>query len=458
MSTALEPVTVLRHVQAYTMDPAQPRAEALAWRGHRLIAAGPADEVVAAAGPRARLLDGGGATVIPGLIDAHIHFMWYAMGLLRVNLEGTSGVAAVRERLAARVATLEPGAWVLGGGWDNTTWDPPVFPTAADLDPVTGDHPAVLDRKDGHSIWVNHAALAAAGITRDTPDPPGGRIGRDAAGAPDGMLYEGAAIDLVADRVPPESAAARDAAIDEGLQTVVASGLTTIQDVELPEAFVGFQQRAAAGRLPVRVVMFLALPTLRESIAVGLRTGFGNARLRIGPVKIFSDGSLGSRTAEMLAPFEGTDDRGVATIPQADLEAAILAASAAGIAVAVHAIGDAANRRVLDAFARARAVESGAPRRPTATATRATPCATASSTPNWLTRPTGRASGNSASSPRCSPSTPRRTWPWPTGSGARGRRAAPMPGRACRRRAPAWPSAPTPRSRRSTRSRASTPR
>jgi predicted amidohydrolase YtcJ len=207
---------------------------------------------------------------------------------------------------------------------------------------------------------VNSAALALASITRDTPDPPGGRIGRDAQGEPDGILYEGAAMESVYRLVPDESAAERRGAVLQALQNVTAAGLTGFHDCESPEAFAAFQELEAAGQLPLRVVMLLALPTLRESIAVGLRSGFGSTRLRVGPVKIFSDGSLGSQTAEMLAPFEGTTDNyGVGTISQPDLEAASLAASGAGIAVAVHAIGDAANRRVLDAFARARLVESG---------------------------------------------------------------------------------------------------
>jgi predicted amidohydrolase YtcJ len=286
--------------------------------------------------------------------------MGYADSLLRVDLDGVSSLETALERVAARTATASAGAWVRGRGWNNNLWSPTTFPTRHDLDRVTGDHPALMARKDGHSIWVNSAALALAGITRDTADPPGGRIGRDAQGEPDGILYEGAAMDSVYRLLPDESAAERRAAVQQALQNVIAAGLTGFHDCESPEAFAAFQELEAAGQLPLRVVMLLALPTLRESIAVGLRSGFGSARLRVGPVKIFSDGSLGSLTAEMLAPFEGTTDNyGVATISQADLEAAILAASGAHIAVAVHAIGDAANRRVLDAFARARLVEAG---------------------------------------------------------------------------------------------------
>ncbi|MDQ2807097.1 MAG: amidohydrolase, partial [Chloroflexota bacterium] len=305
-------------------------------------------------------LDGGGRTVLPGLIDAHIHFMWYAWGLLRVDLEAVPSLGAALQRVAERVAALEPGAWVRGSGWNNNLWQPNNFPNRADLDRVTGDYPAVMTRKDGHSIWVNSAALRVAGIDRASPDPPGGRIGRDATGDPDGMLYESAAMDLVYRHVPDESAAAKAEAVQRGLAAVAASGLTGFHDLEDAGTFHTFQELEAAGALPVRVVMLLALATLDASLAAGLRTGFGNTRLRVGPLKIFSDGSLGSQTAEMLAPFAGSADNcGVQTVSQEVMEAAILAAARAGIPSAIHAIGDAANRRVLDAFARARQVELG---------------------------------------------------------------------------------------------------
>ncbi len=353
-------VTILYNVRAYTMDPATPQAEALAWRGERLLAVGSRTAVAATAGPGARMVDGGGRIVLPGLIDAHIHFMWYAWGLLRVDLEGVPSLGAALQRVEDRVATLEPGAWVRGSGWNNNLWQPNGFPTRTDLDRVTGDHPAVMTRKDGHSIWVNSAALHMAGIDHATVDPAGGRIGRDATGTPDGLLYEGAAMDLVYRLVPDESAAEQADAVRRGLAAVAAAGLTGFHDIEDAATFHTFQELAAAGALPVRVVMLLALATLDASLAAGLRSGFGNTRLRIGPLKIFSDGSLGSQTAEMLAPFAGSAANcGVQTVAQDAMEAAILAAARAGIPSAIHAIGDAANRRVLDAFARARQVELG---------------------------------------------------------------------------------------------------
>jgi len=353
-------MTVLHNVRVCTMNPQQPEADALAWRGDRILAVGAEADVRAAAGNDARLVDGWGRTVLPGLIDSHIHFMGYATGLLRVDLEGVPSLGEALERVAERSATTQPGDWVRGGGWNNNLWRPNGFPDRADLDRVTGDRPAVMTRKDGHSSWVNSAALAAGGVTRETPDPPGARIGRDASGEPDGMLYEWAAIDLVHRHMPDEAEAERAGAVRQALHNAAAAGLTGFHDIEGPEAFTAFQRLSEAGDLPLRVFMLLALDSLMEGIELGLRTGFGNDRLRLGQVKIFSDGSLGSQTAQMLAPFEGTTDNyGVETISQDDLERALLAAGKAGIGVAVHAIGDAANRRVLDAFARARREESG---------------------------------------------------------------------------------------------------
>src|SRR5689334_1407115 len=226
MTNGTEPVTVLRNVRVYTMDARQPEAAALAWRGERLIAVGAADEVAAAAGPGARLIDGAGRTVVPGLIDSHIHFMGYADSLLRVDLDGVPSLETALERVAARTATASAGAWVRGRGWNNNLWSPTTFPTRHDLDRVTGDHPALMARKDGHSIWVNSAALALAGITRDTADPPGGRIGRDAQGEPDGILYESAAMDSVYRLLSDESAAERRAAVQLALRDVKAGWVT----------------------------------------------------------------------------------------------------------------------------------------------------------------------------------------------------------------------------------------
>jgi predicted amidohydrolase YtcJ len=357
-------ITIIENARIYTMDRDMPGAEALAWRDGRVLAVGDGQSVrqavrtvgtVGTAGA-ARRVDLGGRAVIPGLVDAHIHFLSYSRSLTRIQLDGIKSKEEAVAMVAARAREVGPGRWILGGGWNNNLWSPPEFPTRHDLDLAAPHNPVLLDRKDGHSCWVNSAVLHLAGISRDTPDPPGAAIGRDEAGEPDGMLYE-SAVQLARGAV--QEPRQDDAAVmRRGMTLLAGMGLTGIHDCEGPEAFRVFQDLSATGELGQRVVMLLPYRGLDDAIKLGLRTGFGSDRLAIGPVKIFSDGSLGSRTAEMLEPYEGYPGyTGIGTIPQDELEEAIARASEAGIPSAVHAIGDAANRRVLDAFQKARGRE-----------------------------------------------------------------------------------------------------
>ena len=340
--------TVFTNGYIYTVDGPWP-VEAMAVRNGRIVAVGTSREL--SGGANARIINLGERTVIPGLIDAHIHFLSYSRSLNKVILEGVRSKEEVLRMVEEKAKELGPRRWILGGGWNHYLWDPPSFPTRHDLDRVAPNNPVLLDRKDLHSCWVNTLALQAAGINRDTPDPPGAAIGRDADGEPDGLFYESAtAIPRRAISEAPEDALT---VMRKGFQNLASMGLVGFHDCEGPDAFSAFQHLDAEGELPLRVVILLAYPTLDESIEIGLRTGFGSDKLRVGPVKIFSDGSLGSMTAQMLEPYVGhPDNRGISTIPQEELEEAVRKAAEAGIPAAVHAIGDAANRRVLDAFAK----------------------------------------------------------------------------------------------------------
>lgn len=362
MPTQLSRSTLLENARIYTMDRALPRAEAIAVRDGRILAVGGLEEVREAAGQGARRVDLGGRAVIPGLIDAHIHFLAYARYLTRIDLEGIRSKEEVLEKVAAKARELGPGRWVLGMSWNNNLWSPPDFPTRHDLDRVAPENPVLLDRKDLHSCWVNSLALRRANVTRDTPDPPGAAIGRDEAGEPNGMLYE-SAVRLIRQAVDDKEE--EDVAIlRNALKVVAGMGVTGMHAPEGPDAFSAYQQLEASGELSVRMVMLLAYAGLDRAIGVGLRTGFGSDRLAIGPVKIFSDGALGSQTAQMLEPYEGNpNNMGISTIPQEELEEAIVRAGEAGIPCAIHAIGDAANRRVLDAFEKARERERPGPQR-----------------------------------------------------------------------------------------------
>ncbi len=349
-------VTVVEHARIYTMHDDLPLAEAMALRAGQVIAVGSREEIGRLPGITVRI-DAGGHALIPGLIDAHIHFLSYSRGLSRINLDGVDSRERALALVAEKARHTPPGRWILGAGWNHNLWDPPVFPTRYDLDRVAPVNPVYLDRKDGHSAWVNSLALQRAGITRHTPDPPGAVIGRDHTGEPDGMLFESAT--LLVRRAIEDPLEDPVEAMRQGFRELARMGLTAIHDIEGPDAFSALQIMDAAGQLPLRVVAFLPYYRLDEAIRLGLRTGFGSDRLRVGPVKIFSDGSLGSVTAEMLEPYEGQpNNRGIPTIPQDELEEAIIRAASAGIPSAIHAIGDAANRRVLDAFQKAREAEA----------------------------------------------------------------------------------------------------
>jgi hypothetical protein len=346
------PITLVENARVYTLDFQMPRADAVAIQDGRILAVGSRDEM-GSLGGEVRRVDAGGRAVIPGLIDAHIHLLDYSRSLARVNLDGVTSKEEALRMVAETARQVEPGAWVRGGGWNNNLWSPPHFPTRHDLDRIAPDKPVFLDRKDLHSAWINTEALRRAGITRDTPDPPGASIGRDEAGEPNGMLFESAVL-LARDAIDeaPEDAAT---AMRRGFDALLAMGITSVHVPEGPECFGTLQVLDYGEVLPLRVVIMLPIYRLREAIALGLRTGFGSERLRVGPVKIFSDGSLGSQTAQMLEPYESNPGNlGIGTIPQGELEGHIIEAARAGIPSAVHAIGDAANRRVLDAFRKSR--------------------------------------------------------------------------------------------------------
>ncbi len=335
----------------HTLDAKHPRAHAMAIAGGRVVAFDA--DAQAQRTRHTEVIDLRGRAVVPGPVDHHIHFTGYALGLARVQLEGAHSIEEAVARVAARVQTVQPGEWILGLGWNHLDWAPPVFPTKEPLDRVAPNNPVALDRKDGHSVWLNSAALRAARITRETPNPTGGVIDRDADGEPTGLLREKAAWlldDLVqSDSVHPEQ-------LLTAIQNAHRVGLTGIHNVESAGPLRAFQDLHAQGKLTLRVVHMLPADNLDHAIAVGLRTGWGDEWLRLGGVKIFADGSLGSQTARMLEAFEDQPDNcGVAVTPPEEIERKARAAAQAGIMVLTHAIGDRAIRDVLDVYAKLRA-------------------------------------------------------------------------------------------------------
>lgn len=318
--------------------------EALLARGGRVVALGSEREVRAAALPGAEVLALHGATATPGLTDAHVHLSTWALARRRVELHAARSLDEGLARIRA-YAERHAGGWVLGGGWDLHRWGG--LPTRAPLDALLPDRPALFDSHDLHAVWLNSAALAACGLTRDTPDPEGGRIVRDPAGEPTGVLLDNAMPLAYAHRPQPSPAELQDALAD-AQAALHAWGVTGVHSVE-PTGFADFEALRQAGRLRLRVLQSVALDRLDAALALGLRSGFGGEWLRVGGVKLFLDGALGSRTALLSEPYEGeTEYRGIETLPPAEFRAVVERAARGGLAATAHALGDAAVERALD--------------------------------------------------------------------------------------------------------------
>jgi predicted amidohydrolase YtcJ len=345
----------------HTMDPALPVAAAVAIRGHHIAAVGSDEHVRALPGAGDwRTVDLRGRTVLPAFTDSHLHFLECALKASTLSLEEHLSLDACLASVREYVHEADPGVWIRGWGWSDSTWPAGPVPWRRLLDGVAPELPVVLTKKDGHVIWVNSEALRRAGVNEDTAEPSGGVIERDPeTGQPTGIFKEGA-MHLVCDAIPSPSAEERQAALRKAVAHAHELGITGVHDCGSwqsvkDESLSDYQQMIGGNELGVRVFMMIGRANLDKAISVGLRSGFGGSLLRVGNVKLFCDGTLGSQTAQMIEPFVGQpDNTGVAATSQEELEDTIYQASSAGIACSVHAIGDAANRRVLDAFEKQR--------------------------------------------------------------------------------------------------------
>lgn len=354
---------VLLNANVHTLDAAHPHAEAICIAGDRIVSAGTSAEARACIGDRTRVVDLRGATVVPGWTDAHYHLGSVGWREMRLNLEGTPSAAALAQAVAERVAKAQPGEWILGRGWIETHWQPAQFPSRKDIDPVSPRNPVVVERADGHAILVNSAALQLAGITASTPDPPGGRILRDARGEATGMLIDRAE-DLVTPRIPdPTEAQERQALVLAGERSVKL-GLTTIHDAGRMSRGESVDWTDVArlrdlyreGRYKLRVYKSIMGPG--EGTARLLREGpmLGDAggRLTVRAIKLQIDGALGSRGAALLEPYsDEPSTRGLFRLTDAQVQPLLEEALKRGIQLEVHAIGDDANRHVLDLYEQA---------------------------------------------------------------------------------------------------------
>lgn len=359
--------------------------------GDRIAALGPQAELQAAAavattGAECEFIDLGGKAVLPGLTDSHVHFVAYSESLEQVDLSGCRSLAAVLDLIAARAQSLPERAWIRGSGWNKNDW-PDLgshasstaggFPCAADLDGVTGGRPTAFYSKDFHAVWLNSVAMSLIGgrigLDPDRPaptDPPGGVILRHGDGRPAGVFLDGA-MALIEPLLPTVTLDERVRALRRGIVQAHRFGLTGIHNCEGTESLTAFQvlRTLSGGRLPLRVLHHLPEESLDQAVAVGLRSGLGDATLKIGAIKVFADGSLGSQTALMFEPYSRAKEpgwRGVYAREGARRGLAELFADAfaCGFSVACHAIGDKANAIVLDAIAHAAAGSQAEPFRP----------------------------------------------------------------------------------------------
>lgn len=335
----------------HTMDAAHPRTSAVALAGNRIVATGNDDAMRALLDPGGQAVDLHGRTVVPGFTDAHLHFLSYGLSLREIDLAEVPTLAEAQQRVAARAASTAPNHWLTGRGWDQSLWTGGNFPSRRDLDAVAPDHPVLLRRKCGHAAWANSQALALAGITAATPDPFGGEIERDPTDdEPTGILKE-LAIDLVGRLLAQPSDAEAVAAVRAAMAQAHKHGIVGVHNMEGAAALRAFQTLRDAGELQLRVVQQIPEADLDAAIQMGIRSGWGDDRLRVGAVKIFADGALGARTALMVEPYEGEPaNYGIAVATAEHLAAQVEKAARAGLAVHIHAIGDQANRNVLDAI------------------------------------------------------------------------------------------------------------
>ena len=346
---------IIHHALIWTVNPSQPQAEAVAVLGERIVAVGSDAEVMRWQGAATRIIDAGGKRLLPGFNDAHVHFSDGGASLVAVQLNDATSLAEFVKRIGEYARHEPKGEWLREGEWDETKWSPAKLPTRQDIDAVTPDNPVALDRYDGHMILVNSKALALAGITAATADPPGGVIVRDASGTPTGALKD-AATDLMSKVVPPPSALQRRRAIEGAMRHAASLGVTSVQDMAEDYADIAvYAALLRENKLTVRVYGAPLIAGVEDQAKLGIGRAFGSSSLRIGALKMYADGSLGSRTAYFFQPFaDDPAQRGLLAADMLPLERTrewLRRADAADLQVCTHAIGDAAISTVLDLYA-----------------------------------------------------------------------------------------------------------
>jgi hypothetical protein len=346
---------IITNAKIWTVDRAHPTAQAVAILGDRIIAVGSNADVDVLRGTGTKVIDAGGKLVLPGFNDAHVHFVSGGLQLESVQLNDATGKQEFVRRIAAQAKKTPKGEWIQGGDWDETKWSPVSLPTKELIDPVTPDNPVFVSRYDGHSALANSAALRLAGITSQTPDPPGGVIVRDAQGNPTGDLKD-AATDIVFKVIPPLSHEQRLRAVRRALEYAASVGVTSVQNMDPDYADIAaYAELLQNGELTTRIYAAPLIDQVDDQVKIGIRHAFGGPFLRIGAVKAFADGSLGSRTAYFFEPFSDEPGNhgllGEEMQPLSLMRDRMMKADAAGLQICTHAIGDQAISIILDLYA-----------------------------------------------------------------------------------------------------------
>jgi len=346
---------IVTNATVYTVDKRQPRGEAVAVIGDRIVAVGSRADVELWRGPQTKVIDAAGKSLLPGFNDAHVHFIQGGAQLEQVQLTDAATPEEFAKRIAAQAKKMSKGEWILGGRWDETKWPKPELPTKDLVDPGTGHIPLFVERYDGHEALANSAAMKLAGIDAKTPDVPGGVIMRDASGNPTGV-FKDAAMPLIYKAVPPMTHEQRLRAARDAMKHAASLGVTSVQHMNPESADVAaYSELAEKGELTTRIYAVPMETDWRDQAKVGIRRAWGSSLLRLGAVKGYADGSLGSRTAYMFEPF--TDDPGNRGLlsdemhPPSAMRDRLMQADAAGLQLRIHAIGDRGISMILDIFA-----------------------------------------------------------------------------------------------------------
>lgn len=345
---------VIVHGHVWTVDHARAQAEAVAIAGSRIVAVGSDAEIANWIGPGTKKIDAQGKSVLPGFIDAHVHFSSGGGEISSVQLRDAATPPEFARRIGEQARKVSKGDWMLGGTWDHELWGGTPLPSHDWIDAVTPETPVFVTRYDGHMALANGLVLRLAGITRETRDPPGGTIVRDRDGNPTGLLKD-AAMGLVYSVMPPPSEDQLLRMIRAAMNEARRFGVTSIDDISSTEDVRAYQKLAARGELTLRIYCITPLPQWEAPATAGIRAGFGNDWIHLGALKGFSDGSLGSTTALFEQPFnDAPDTSGLPNemmLPEGNMLKMTLGADKAGLQLAVHAVGDKANRIMLDVYA-----------------------------------------------------------------------------------------------------------